>query len=198
MPAVAPDRSEITGLILAGGRGERMGGLDKGWVEVQGRPLIETVVERFAPQVGTLLISANRNLQRYGALGIVVTDHDAGVAAEEFPGPLIGLLAGMRRARSAWLAIAPCDAPLLPLDLVARLAAAAGAGNAEAALARVDGRLQPVFALVATRLQAALADAVADRQRALHAWFASVGAHPVDFPDDAAFRNVNSSEARAG
>lgn len=198
MPAIAPDRSEITGLILAGGRGERMGGVDKGWVEVQGRPLIESVVARFAPQVGTLMISANRNLARYGELGVVITDHDAGLVTEEFPGPLIGLLAGMRRARSAWLALAPCDAPLLPADLVTRLVAGARAANAAAALARVDGRLQPVFAIVSTRLQTALADAVADGQRALHAWFAAVGAQPVDFGDAAAFVNVNKPEARAG
>jgi molybdopterin-guanine dinucleotide biosynthesis protein A len=103
----------------------------------------------------------------------------------------------VRRARSSWLAVAPCDAPLLPIDLVVRLVAGANAAGADAALARVDGRLQPVFAIVATRLQAALAEAVTDGQRALRAWFASVDAQAVDFKDLAAFRNVNSPESRA-
>src|SRR5512136_1896599 len=125
-----PRRTEITGLVLAGGRGMRMGGADKGWVVHDGAPLVTSVVQRVTPQVGTLLISANRNLDAYRALAEVVTDADAPLALEAFPGPLAGVLAGLTRAATAWVALAPCDAPSLPMDLVARLAASVGAADA--------------------------------------------------------------------
>src|SRR4030095_5024338 len=111
----------VTGLILAGGRGERMGGADKGWAVYEGRPLIISVVERFAPQVGPLLISANRNVELYAALATVVEDDIAAVNGEVFAGPLIGVLSGLRRARTEWMAIVPCDAPRLPDNLVQSL-----------------------------------------------------------------------------
>ena len=88
----------ITGLILAGGRGQRVGGADKGWLIYEGRPLIVSVIERFAPQVGPLLISANRNVERYAAYGEIVGDDLADVMGERFAGPLIGVLSGLRRA----------------------------------------------------------------------------------------------------
>ena len=175
-----------------------MGGVDKGWVEVQGRPLIASVVERFKPQVGALLISANRNVERYAQLGTVVSDLDAGLSTEEFPGPLIGLLAGLQRARTAWLAIVPCDAPQLPLDLVATLAHHATGAKSQAAVARVDSQLQPLFAIVSTRAASALGNAVAQGERAMHRWLRSIGAVEVDFTDAMAFRNVNALEGRPG
>lgn len=186
---------QITGLVLAGGRGQRIGGADKGWVSYRGRPLIETVVERFAPQVGVLLISANRNLERYAALAEVVTDADAG-QAETFSGPLTGVLAALRRTRTDWLAIVPCDAPDLPCDLVARLVEACGAGAA--ACARVDGRLQPVFALVRRTSLPTLEAQFAAGGRAMHAWLESLAAVAVDFDDNAAFRNINSAADAEG
>lgn len=188
--------SAITGLVLAGGRGARMGGIDKGWADYHGRPLVAVVVERFAPQVGGLLLSANRNLDRYATLGAVVSDRDAGVTVDDYPGPLVGLLAGLRHARSEWVACVPCDAPRLPLDLVATLAAAVARSGAPAAVARADGRMQPTFALVATRLQPALATAVESGERALHAWFTAIGAQIVDFTDGSVFRNINTPEPR--
>ena len=127
----------VTGLILAGGRGERMGGADKGWVMVDGRPLIVSVVERFAAQVGPLLISANRNVERYAALSTVVEDDAAYANGERFAGPLMGVLSGLRHARTDWVAIVPCDAPNLPGDLVQRLASATMDTSAVAACARV-------------------------------------------------------------
>ena len=183
--------NDVTGLILAGGRGERMGGVDKGWVEHEGRPLIESVVERFAPQVGDLLISANRNVERYAALGTVVEDDTAAVKGERFAGPLIGVLSGLRRARTEWVAIVPCDAPRLPRDLVQRLAGAASNDNATAACARVNHQLQPVFALVRTDSADDLASAIAAGERAMHRWLESLAVVAVDFDDAQAFANIN-------
>jgi len=180
---------DITGLILAGGRGERMGGADKGWVVHDGIPLIVRVVERFAPQVGPLLISANRNLERYAALGTVVQDE---AHAEQYAGPLIGVLSGLRRARTEWVAIVPCDAPALPIDLVQRLASATRAASAVAGCARVCEQLQPVFALVNTSAVEPLASLIARGERALHRWLESLDAVAVDFDDARAFANINT------
>lgn len=186
----------VTGLVLAGGRGQRIGGADKGWVVYRGQPLVEIVVARFAPQVGPLLISANRNLDRYAALGEVVTDADAGQPPGDFSGPLTGVLAALRRTRTEWMAIVPCDAPNLPHDLVARLMEAARAGAA--ACARVDGRLQPVFALVRQSSLPALEVHFAAGGRAMHAWLESLALNAVDFDDACAFRNINSAEDAEG
>ncbi len=181
----------VTGLILAGGRGERMGGADKGWVMVDGRPLIVSVVERFAPQVGHLLISANRNVERYAALGTVVEDDAADANGERFAGPLIGVLSGLRHAHTEWVAIVPCDAPNLPGDLVQRLASAT-LDTGAAACARVCGQLQPMFAMVKTNTVDQLASAISAGERAMHRWLQSLGAAAVDFDDARAFVNVNT------
>ncbi len=187
---MAPGAQEITGLILAGGRGERMDGADKGWLMHGSKPLIHHVVERFAPQVGHLLISANRNIERYAALGEVVEDIDAG--GERFAGPLIGVLSGLHRAHTDWVAIVPCDAPYLPADLVAQLAVAAQARAAVSACARAGGRLQPVLALVRTNTADRLAHSIAAGERAMHRWLESLHAVTVDFADAAAFRSINT------
>jgi molybdenum cofactor guanylyltransferase len=158
--------------------------------------MIEWAVERFAPQVGPLLISANRNLERYSSLATVVTDTDAGAAVGDYPGPLAGVLAGLHSARTEWIAIVPCDAPHLPGDLVQRFAAAVDA--ADAACARVDGRLQPVFALVRRSASASLQRYFASGGRAMHTWLESLSAVAVDFDDVAAFRNINSAEDAEG
>lgn len=182
----------VTGVILAGGRGARMGGADKGWVMVNGKPLIVSVVERFAPQVGHLLISANRNVERYAALGIVVEDDAADANGERFAGPLIGVLSGLRRARTGWVAIVPCDAPNLPGDLVQRLASAALDTGATAACARVGEQLQPMFAVVKTSTADQLASAICTGERAMHRWLESLNAAAVTFDDAQAFVNVNT------
>lgn len=184
-----PNRSQITGLVLAGGRGARMGGLDKGWVLHEGEALVRIVARRLAPQVGTLLISANRTLEAYRTLGEVVTDGDAGLALEPFPGPLAGVLAGLERATSEFVALAPCDAPELPTDLVARLAAAIDGHMAACPVAA--GRLQPTFALLYRDAGASLRDYLHGGGRAMHGWLTALPAVEVVFADDRAFRNVN-------
>lgn len=190
-----PSRAQITGLVLAGGRGSRMGGADKGWVLHEGEPLVRTVVRRFAPQVGPLLVSANRSLDDYQALGEVVTDADAGLALEPFPGPLAGVLAGLERARTTFVALAPCDAPHLPADLVTRLAQALG--DRAAAFPVAAGRGQPTFALLRREAGASLRDYLQGGGRAMYRWFDALGAVEVPFPEEAAFRNVNAPEGSA-
>lgn len=182
-------RSQITGLVLAGGRGARMGGVDKGWVVHDGEPLVQRVLRRFAPQVGAVLISANRSVAAYRALADVVTDGGQGLALEPFPGPLAGVLAGLQRASTEYVALVPCDAPMLPLDLVARLAAALD--RADVACPVAAGRRQPVFALVRCSRAASLHAFLRGGGRAMHRWFETLDAVDVTFDDVDGFRNIN-------
>lgn len=187
----APRRLQITGLVLAGGRGARMGGVDKGWVDYQGEPLVRHVLRRFAPQVGPLLISANRSLDAYRALGEVVTDADQDLGLEPFPGPLAGVLAGLQRAGTEWVALVPCDAPALPLDLVERLGDAAAGADVACPLA--GGHRQPVFALLHRSVAASLRTFLQSGGRSMQRWFETVRAVDVPFDAADAFRNVNES-----
>ena len=152
------DRSHITGLVLAGGRGSRMGGVDKGLQTHHGMPLAMHALLRLAPQVGETMINANRNLGAYESMGAPVWPD----ALADYPGPLAGFLAGLEHCTTPYLATVPCDSPLFPEDLVARLAARLAADDAEVAIAatREDGelRLQPVFCLMqATVLESLVA-----------------------------------------
>lgn len=134
----------ITGLILAGGRGSRMGGIDKGLALLDGRPMVNHVLDRLAPQVGTILISANRSTDEYARLGHpVIADR-----LEGFAGPLAGLEAGLAACATPYLATAPCDSPFLPPDLVPRLAEALCEERASVAIACTGDQLHPVFALM--------------------------------------------------
>ena len=179
------NKEAITGLVLAGGRGQRMGGVDKGLQMLNGRPLVAHVLERLSPQVGPVMISANRHLDEYAAFGLpVLTD-----AEEDFKGPLAGLLAGLGAVQTDWLVCSPCDTPHLPLDLVARLLA--GRGAAQIVLPKSeDGRLQPLFALMHRSMQVSLAEAIAGGQRRVTDWMLGQNHCVVDLPGD--FRNVNS------
>ena len=195
MPLAVLD--SITGLILSGGQGARMGGADKGLLELHGLPLVEHVLGRLAPQVSSVMISANRNLDRYRALVPRVLS-DAPSGAERFRGPLAGIHAGLVHAPTAWIAVVPCDAPQLPRALVARLADAVNGRGAPAACARADGRLQSVFCLLATSLLPALQTHLQRGGRAAHAWLAEVGTIAVDFDDASGFRNINTADVLAG
>jgi len=187
VPDIAPD--DVTGLVLAGGRGARMGGADKGLVEFRGGPIVATVIERLRPQVGALLISANRNLDRYRAFGCpVLLDAEDGL--EPFPGPLAGMLSGLRAAQTPWLAVAPCDAPFLPPDLVRRLADALG--GERAAVAFCGETIEPMFCLLHVDLADELAGALRHGERRAEAWLRGIGAAPALFFDAAAFANLNT------
>lgn len=172
--------SGVSGLILAGGQGRRMGGLDKGLVPWQGRPLAAWVVERLRPQVSEVLISANRHAASYAALGAnVVADTQPGYA-----GPLAGMAAGMARAREPLLVVAPCDVPLLPNDYVARLCAAL-APEADAVVAVAGGRVQPVHCMLRCRLLPALQAFLLGGERRVEAWFDSLRVGRAEFGSDA-------------
>ena len=197
--APAPARDAITGLILAGGRGQRLGGVDKGLQPWRGRPLVDHAIARLAPQVGDIMISANRNPAAYASRASrVLAD-----ASDDFPGPLAGMLAGLRAAATPWLAVVPCDSPDLPPDLVERLAR--GLADRQGAVVQRDlgaagVRLEPVCCLLSTTLADDLAAYLADGGRKVEGWL-SRHATPVRFDrpgDAAAFANINTPDDLAG
>jgi molybdenum cofactor guanylyltransferase len=182
---------KITGVILAGGLGRRMGGADKGLLELCGRPLAAWVAERLAPQVDELLISANRNGERYAALGHrVVGDRIPG-----FAGPLAGLHAALEAAAHPLVVTAPCDSPFLPADLVFRLFSGLTATGAEVAVALTGGRAHPVFCLCRRGVLPQLANYLASGERRMAGWYATLKVVEVAFDDEAeAFANINSRD----
>ena len=201
-PAPAIPAAALTGLVLAGGRGLRMGGVDKGLQRLHGKPLAAHVLARLAPQVGALAISANRNRDVYAELGAPWQAQVIADTLPDYPGPLAGLLAGLRAARTEWLLSAPCDSPWLPADLGARLAEAARAQStliATATTANTAGEvsLHPVFALVHTSLASDLAAFLDAGERKVRAWYARHTAAEVAFADERAFYNVNSLQELA-
>ena len=180
--------ADITGLLLAGGMGRRMGGVDKGLIALDGVPMASMVLERLRPQVGALLINANRHLDRWQAYGLPVVSDEIG----GFSGPLAGVHAGLLASTTPWLLSVPCDSPYFPLDLARRLAAAAAVSGAKLAAARSDGRLQPVFALLRRDLLPLLEAYLQGGGRKMETWFDAVGSIAVDFDDMAAFANINT------
>jgi molybdopterin-guanine dinucleotide biosynthesis protein A len=180
----------VTGIVLAGGQGRRMGGVDKGLVELDGRPLVAHVLARLAPQVADVLINANQNFERYAAFGApVVSD-----AINGFAGPLAGLHAGLSHATREYVVTVPCDSPFLPADLVARLAAARAARDAELAVARTFDQPHPVFALVKRDVLPHLAAFLEAGGRKIDAWYATLRVTEVAFDDEAeAFCNINTA-----
>ncbi len=179
----------ITGVILAGGEGRRMGGADKGLQLLDGRPLVQWVLERLRPQVGPVVISANRNLERYRQLGCpVVADLTPGYA-----GPLAGLQAAMAYAVTPLVLAAPCDSPRLPADLAARLHLGLESASADLAVPRAGDRAHRAFCLVRRELLPRLDAFLAGGGRKLGFWYESLKAVEVNFDDQAeAFDNINS------
>jgi molybdopterin-guanine dinucleotide biosynthesis protein A len=177
--------------VLAGGQGRRMGGVDKGLLELDGRPMAAHVLSRLAPQVGEVLINANQNLDRYRALGYPVVPDDVG----GFAGPLAGLHAGLSRATRNFAVTVPCDSPFLPADLVARLAAALEREGAQLAVAKTFDQPHPVFALVRRDALPGLAAFLESGGRKIDAWYAALAVVEVGFDDEAdAFRNINTAD----
>lgn len=183
----------VAGCILAGGAGLRMGGQDKGLLLWQGRPLIESVMARFLPQVDTLFLSANRHVPFYQAYGYpVLTD-----AEEGYAGPLAGVEQALKQAHGSHelVAVVPCDAPLLPLDLVARLHNALAAAEVDIAYAVTSGGDQPVFSLIKTSLLSSLSDYLRSGERKVQRWYARCPCISVPFDDaPSAFTNINTPE----
>jgi molybdopterin-guanine dinucleotide biosynthesis protein A len=194
--------SAITGLLLAGGRGQRMGGVDKGIQLLHGQPLAAHVLTRIAPQVGAMAISANRHRDTYAALGAPWHAQVLADPLPDFAGPLAGLLAGARAARTEWLVCVPCDSPWLPADLASRLAQAALAQGADIATATTTDAagnvsLHPVFALLRTSLADDLAAFLDAGERKVRAWYARHKTVEVPFADERAFYNINSLQQLA-
>lgn len=186
-------RPSITAVILAGGKARRMGGQDKGLVELAGRPLIEHVIARIEPQVSRILINANRNTEQYARYGYpVVSD-----SLSDFQGPLAGFLAAMQQVESDFIVTIPCDGPCLPDDLINRLYNAQQAAKAEIAVAHDGNRMQPVYALISTRLQQSLNDFLASGERKIDWWYARHNTVTADFSDaPETFLNINTLEER--
>lgn len=183
-------KESITGVILAGGLGRRMGGVDKGLQPLRGRPMVLWVLERLAPQVGTVLINANRNLEQYRAFGCPVLPD----AIADFAGPLAGLHAALGAATTPLVASVPCDSPYLPGDLVARLAAGLQAADAELAVARDAERAHPVFCLARRELLPRLAAYLASGERRLARWHETLSTVEVLFEEPGAFANFNTPD----
>ena len=190
----AGDRYEdVTGVVLAGGRATRMGGVDKGLVPVNGQPMIRWVIDVLRPQVADLLVNANRNLDKYGDFGFkVIIDGD-----EEFRGPLAGIASGLRAAETRYVAFAPCDSPLVCGDLVTRLRAALSRDNTRIAVAHDGKRLQPVFALLERSLLDDLMRYLDNGGRKIDRWYAEHGYAQADFSDVAdSFANINAPDEK--
>ena len=169
------DTNDITGLVLAGGRGSRMGGVDKGLQPFHGVPLALHALRRLQPQVGSVLLNANRNLDTYAAFGVPVWPDALG----DYPGPLAGFLAGLAHCSTPWLLTVPCDTPQFPADLAQRLIAAITREGADIAMASapevddngaVQWRRQPVFCLLRASLQHSLEQYVDNGGRKIGAW----------------------------
>jgi molybdopterin-guanine dinucleotide biosynthesis protein A len=188
------DPPRVTGLVLAGGLGRRMGGIDKGLQPLAGRPMVAHVIDRLAPQVEEVLVNANQNAERYAAFGHrVVADELGG-----FAGPLAGLHAGLKIAAHPFLVTVPCDSPFLPHDLVRRLHAALLARHADLAVAKTLDQAHPVFALVRASVLPHLESFLAGGGRKIDAWYASLSVVEVPFDDEPdAFSNINTPEELA-
>ena len=191
------DKNDVTGVILAGGRGSRMGGADKGLQNFRGMPMAMFTLMRLGPQVGEVMVNANRNLSAYESFGIPVWPD----TLSDYAGPLAGFLTALEHCETEYLVTVPCDTPLFPQDLVARLAEALEREDAEIAMAAAreeDGqvRAQPVFSLMKRELMESLVRFTHEGGRKIDAWTAQhrTVLVPFDRPGDdaSAFFNANT------
>jgi molybdopterin-guanine dinucleotide biosynthesis protein A len=184
----------ITAVILAGGLGRRMGGLDKGLQLIHGKPMVQHVMNRLQPQVGKVLINANRHLDDYKGFGVpICSDSISG-----YVGPLAGIHAALLQTNTPYLVSVPCDSPLLPNDLVSRLSVAVSEHNADAAVVVTGDSEQrqrhPVFLLLKSDLRSSLEHYLNNGGRKVDDWLTSLNCVDVPFDDEAAFTNVNTPE----
>ena len=188
------NKESISGLILAGGRGTRMGHVDKGLQPFGGTTMAAHVLARLAPQVATVAINANRNEDAYAAYGVPVWPDDT----PDYAGPLAGLQVGLRRCATTYLLTAPCDSPFLPEDLAERLHAGLHAAGADLAVAvtEEDGRRQvhPVFCLLKASLEPVLSAYLDGGGRRMDGWYGQIKVAEVVFDDADAFRNINTPD----
>ncbi len=188
----------ITGLILAGGRAQRMGGIDKGLIPFHGKPLIESAISRLKPQVSTILINANRSITKYAHYGYRVLMDET----PDFSGPLAGFAVGLKHCKTPYLVTSPCDSPLLPDDLAEKMAAELENNNLELVFAsskEEDGKIwaQPVFCLMKSHLQDSLDSFLSKGDLKIDRWFKELRSGTVVFENPQAFANVNTPEELA-
>lgn len=186
---------QITGLILAGGRAQRMGGIDKGLIPFHGKPLIELAISRLQSQVNSIIINANRNITKYAAYGYPVIMDET----PDFSGPLAGFSAGLKVCNTSYLLTSPCDSPLLPIDLASQLASEMESGDYQLVYAsseEPDGKVwaQPVFCLMRSNLQESLEAFLQKGDLKIDRWFKELRSSTVVFSDTQAFANVNTPE----
>lgn len=182
---------KITGVILAGGQGRRMGGADKGLIAFNGKPMVQHVIEGLRPQVNELLINANRELTQYLSFGYPVFED----SISGFVGPLAGLHCGMQQAQHAYVLSVPCDAPLLPTNLAVRMLNELIAKDADIAVAKANGQSQPVFCLCRKNQLASLEKFLNNGGRKVDAWQRTLSVAEVSFEDNSqAFSNINTPE----
>ena len=186
---------QITGLILAGGRAQRMGGIDKGLIPFHNKALIESAIARLSSQVGSILINANRNVTKYASYGYAVIPDET----PDFSGPLAGFSAGLKTCNTPYLLTSPCDSPLLPIDLGIKLGAEMERGDFQLVYAsskETDGKIwaQPVFCLMHANLQESLNAFLQKGDLKIDRWFKEVRSSTVVFDDPQAFANVNTPE----
>lgn len=187
------DKHDVTAVILAGGKGRRMDGKDKGLIKLADRALIEYVIDAIEPQVETILLNANRNQDKYAIYGYpVISDELA-----DFQGPLAGFLSALNDTTTTHIVTLPCDGPLLPDDLVDRLISACISDDAEIAVAHDGNRMQPVYALIPARLSSSLKAFLDQGGRKIDIWYKKHRIALADFSDcPETFRNINTDEQR--
>jgi molybdopterin-guanine dinucleotide biosynthesis protein A len=186
-------RDDITAVILAGGRSRRMGGSDKGLMTLQGMAMVEHVISRLKPQVGALVINANRNIETYATFGFPVIEDIVG----DYFGPLAGMASGMKNAVTRFVLCAPCDTPLLGNDLVNRMYASLVKEQAEICVVHDGERTHPVIVLLERKLLSSMLDYLDAGERKIDRWFAQHKLALADFSDcPQCFMNINSPEER--
>ncbi|MDX1346084.1 MAG: molybdenum cofactor guanylyltransferase MobA [Sedimenticolaceae bacterium] len=187
--SISPD--DITAVILAGGRGERMGGMDKGMLILHEKPLVQHVIDAIEPHVQEILINANRHLDYYSGFGYpVIEDMFPG-----FAGPLAGILSSMHHIRTPWMLVAPCDVPGIPVDFVERLVEASERSASGIAVAHDGRRLQSAHLLLPVSLKTELDSWIVSGRRSIKDWLQTHDISLADFSDQpAAFTNINTPD----
>jgi len=184
-------KTHITAVILAGGRGKRMGGQDKGLLEFSDKPMIEHILAAISPQCSEIFINANRNIEHYKKYNHRVLTDDL----NDFQGPLAGFIVALEQASTPLLITLPCDAPQLPDDLVKRMMSVMQEADADIAVAHDGVRLQPVYALIKTGLADDLKKFLSGGERKIDRWYALNNTVQVDFSDTRQlFQNINTPE----
>lgn len=179
---------DICGVVLAGGLGRRLGGKDKGLLQLHGKPFVEHIIDKLSPQVGEVLINANRNQSLYAAFGKVIQDE-----LEDYQGPLAGMLAAMNHTKKKWIVTVPCDGINIPDYMVTQLCESASQNNSLIATAHDGDRLQPVHALINCSLKDSLNDYLINGNRKIDHWYEQHQFATADFRETTElFRNVNT------